>query len=249
MEIKNNNKKIKVALLTGGSGPILNKMYQYLLINTDLKALVISNKVKKKSFFIHTFREYGLWYIWQMTIKKVFYIIFNWCISQKKIKNKGIKLLKWSYKKDEIDIINQLKESGIELVITCGFGKIVSNDFINSFNFCINIHPSFLPSYRGPEPIIWGLLFKDKKFGITAHLLDEQIDNGNIISQSEIKGPILPLHISVEINLSKKIEVISEEIIKFVSDSKQNSTKQSKSQYFPLPNKENRTKIFIDNKF
>lgn len=48
---------------------------------------------------------------------------------------------------------------------------------------CLNVHPSPLPMYRGPNPLFW--MFKEgaKEAGVTVHYLDKGIDTGDIVCQ------------------------------------------------------------------
>ena len=50
----------------------------------------------------------------------------------------------------------------------------------------INIHPSLLPRYRGPNPYIQVIKRGEKKTGVTIHLIDENFDTGAILLQKEI---------------------------------------------------------------
>lgn len=61
----------------------------------------------------------------------------------------------------------------------------------------VNVHPSFLPQYRGPNPYLQTILHGEKKSGITFHLIDEKFDNGGILEQKEIE--ILPNDTSKEL--------------------------------------------------
>jgi len=54
----------------------------------------------------------------------------------------------------------------------------------------INIHPSFLPFYRGPAPTAWAMERGEKKFGITLHLMDTGIDTGDWLVRRQY--PIKP---------------------------------------------------------
>jgi methionyl-tRNA formyltransferase len=47
----------------------------------------------------------------------------------------------------------------------------------------VNLHPSLLPAYRGRAPENWALINGEKKLGITAHVIDEGMDTGDIIDQ------------------------------------------------------------------
>lgn len=61
----------------------------------------------------------------------------------------------------------------------------------------VNVHPSLLPKYRGPNPYLQAILHQEKISGITFHLIDENFDNGAILEQKEI--PILPNDTSKEL--------------------------------------------------
>lgn len=50
----------------------------------------------------------------------------------------------------------------------------------------VNVHPSYLPKYRGPNPYLQTILHRETKSGLTFHLMDEKFDNGAILAQKEI---------------------------------------------------------------
>lgn len=54
----------------------------------------------------------------------------------------------------------------------------------------VNIHPSLLPRYRGPNPYSQVIMRGEKKSGVTIHLMDENFDTGAILLQKEVE--ILP---------------------------------------------------------
>lgn len=62
---------------------------------------------------------------------------------------------------------------------------------------CVNVHPSFLPKYRGPNPYLQTILHQETKSGITFHLMSSELDKGAIIAQKEIS--ILPNDTSKEL--------------------------------------------------
>jgi methionyl-tRNA formyltransferase len=54
----------------------------------------------------------------------------------------------------------------------------------------VNLHASLLPKYRGAAPIHWAIINGEEKTGCTIFFLDEKVDTGKIIKQSEAKiGP------------------------------------------------------------
>lgn len=54
---------------------------------------------------------------------------------------------------------------------------------------CLNVHPSLLPAYRGPSPGYWVLRKGDRATGVTIHLMDEQLDSGDILMQQAFEIP------------------------------------------------------------
>src|SRR6266567_1927269 len=54
---------------------------------------------------------------------------------------------------------------------------------------CLNVHPSLLPQNRGPEPLFWTFREGNDTTGVTIHLMDEQMDSGDILVQETISVP------------------------------------------------------------
>lgn len=54
----------------------------------------------------------------------------------------------------------------------------------------LNLHPSLLPKYRGPNPYIHVIKNREEKSGVTIHLVDSGLDTGAILDQREVK--VLP---------------------------------------------------------
>lgn len=51
---------------------------------------------------------------------------------------------------------------------------------------CVNVHPSLLPAYRGPNPVYWAVANGETRTGVTYHLIDEGVDTGDILEQREL---------------------------------------------------------------
>jgi methionyl-tRNA formyltransferase len=47
----------------------------------------------------------------------------------------------------------------------------------------VNLHPSLLPLYRGRAPINWAIINGETTLGLTAHVVDEGMDTGDVIAQ------------------------------------------------------------------
>ncbi|MEU7588501.1 methionyl-tRNA formyltransferase [Micromonospora sp. NPDC049230] len=54
----------------------------------------------------------------------------------------------------------------------------------------LNVHDSLLPAYAGFSPLIWALLNGEQEVGVTAHMMDAELDAGNIVLQRSVPvGP------------------------------------------------------------
>ncbi len=50
----------------------------------------------------------------------------------------------------------------------------------------LNLHPSRLPHYRGPDPIFWQLRDGLNPLGVTVHWMDAALDTGDIAAQESV---------------------------------------------------------------
>jgi methionyl-tRNA formyltransferase len=86
------------------------------------------------------------------------------------------------------ETIAAMRRLDIDLVIIMNFDQIVREDFIRSPRCgVINVHPSLLPSLRGPCPVFWALFEGRSEVGVTIHVIEsEEIDAGPIVAQHVI---------------------------------------------------------------
>ncbi len=90
--------------------------------------------------------------------------------------------------------LNKIKDSYDEvisldpdLIVTCAYGQILPKELLDYPKFgCINVHASLLPKLRGGAPIHRAIINGYKKTGVTIMYMAEGMDNGDIISQSEV---------------------------------------------------------------
>ena len=91
----------------------------------------------------------------------------------------------------ENELVQMLRDAGVELVILAGFMRVLKSPLLNAFpRKILNIHPSLLPKFPGLEAWKQALAAGEKVTGCTVHYVDEGIDHGDIIAQREV--PILP---------------------------------------------------------
>lgn len=77
-----------------------------------------------------------------------------------------------------------VRDSGAELTVLARYMQILSNQFAEALDGrCINIHHSFLPSFKGAKPYHQAHARGVKLIGATAHFVTADLDEGPIIEQ------------------------------------------------------------------
>jgi methionyl-tRNA formyltransferase len=83
---------------------------------------------------------------------------------------------------------DQLKALGADIGIVVAYGRILPDSLLNVLPLgFINVHPSLLPKYRGPSPIIAALANGDTQTAVTIIKLVQEMDAGPILAQATIE--------------------------------------------------------------
>ncbi|MBL68911.1 MAG: formyl transferase [Verrucomicrobiales bacterium] len=87
-------------------------------------------------------------------------------------------------KRAERRVLDALEKHEVDFVVLARFMKILSPDFVWRYkNKIINIHPSLLPSFPGPQAYRQAYEHGVKIVGVTAHFVSMHLDEGPIIAQ------------------------------------------------------------------
>lgn len=88
--------------------------------------------------------------------------------------------------RNNIEIINELKNISPDFIIVVAFGQILPKEVLEIPKYgCINLHASLLPKYRGAAPLNWCIINGEKESGNTTMLMDVGLDTGDILLQSK----------------------------------------------------------------
>ena len=91
--------------------------------------------------------------------------------------------------KDEDQMIQLLEAYRVDLIVLAGYMRVIKNPA--SFPApIINVHPSLLPKYKGLNAVEQAMDAGESLTGCTVHYVNEELDGGEVIMQSEV--PILP---------------------------------------------------------
>lgn len=88
-----------------------------------------------------------------------------------------------------------LYDNNVELIVLARYMQILSDSFTNEFEGkIINIHHSFLPSFKGAKPYHQAFERGVKVIGATAHYVTKELDEGPIIEQDtqEVDHEMMP---------------------------------------------------------
>lgn len=211
------SKKAKFAFV--GHGYHLNCLFYEFIKNRLPKPIIITHQKKFHLRDIKSFENNSDLYsdIFELKKKTDFYCIDD--INSKL----AISILN----KHKVDYIFSLSSRFI-------FKKEIINEYKNKI---FNIHPSLLPNERGSGTFTYRILNKKSFCAATIHIVNEILDSGEILIQSQkekLKGEMLPINYIKHTNLIYKslIKIFVKNIV-LGKDFKPTNQKTNKSFYFP----------------
>jgi methionyl-tRNA formyltransferase len=74
----------------------------------------------------------------------------------------------------------------IDIILSVNYLFIIERSLFSKARLAVNIHGSLLPKYRGRTPHVWAIINNESKTGVTAHLIDDGCDTGDIVKQKEV---------------------------------------------------------------
>jgi methionyl-tRNA formyltransferase len=80
-----------------------------------------------------------------------------------------------------------VRATGAELLLVATYHRILPTPLLSNCRAAINLHPSLLPSNRGPNPFFWSIFNGDQLTGVTAHAIAPAFDEGPICMQQSIQ--------------------------------------------------------------
>jgi len=87
----------------------------------------------------------------------------------------------------EHSIVEKLKSFNADIFVVVAYGRILPSMVLDIPKmFCINVHGSLLPQYRGAAPINWAIINGEKETGVTIQKMVFELDAGDSISQEKI---------------------------------------------------------------
>jgi methionyl-tRNA formyltransferase len=91
---------------------------------------------------------------------------------------------------NEYEFLRELRALSPDVIVVVAYGQKLGNEILQMPRFyCLNIHPSLLPKYRGPEPVARALLNGDSHAGVCVVKVVEKMDAGPILGITRVPIP------------------------------------------------------------
>ena len=241
---------MRILIITQNEPFYLTKNLKYLLTilpeNSKVIGCVVSDVSpfgKKESFFTKAKKTYNIFGLKFFAYYALKYLKSKFNSNNnifKFLKSNSIPIITLDEPINESKSVNKIKSFQPDLLISILGNQIFKSPIINlAPKGCINLHTSLLPKYRGLMPSFWVLKNNEIKTGVSIFFVDEGIDSGPIIVQTEIK--INNKTQEELINYSKKIgmEAIAKSV-DLIQKNQLNLIKNDhlKKTYFSFPTKE-----------
>lgn len=84
------------------------------------------------------------------------------------------------------EFLEQLAALNADVFVVVAFRMLPTEVWKMPKHGTFNLHASLLPDYRGAAPINWSIINGDTKTGVSTFFIDEAIDTGNVIGQTEM---------------------------------------------------------------
>ena len=189
---------MRIVIITQNEPFYLAKNLSYLIDILPKHSCIIGCVVadvspfgKKESFFIKaikTFKIFGFQFFIHYSLKYIFSKLNSKKNVFKVLEKNKISPIILSEPINKINSVNKIKSFQPDLLVSILGNQIFKSPILNlAPKGCINLHTALLPRYRGLMPTFWVLKNNEAKTGVSVFYVDEGIDSGPIIVQTEVE--------------------------------------------------------------
>ena len=98
-----------------------------------------------------------------------------------------IEIIKPAALKDEA-LVAELGNTEWDVFVVAMYAKLIPPALLDMpKRGCLNVHPSLLPKFRGPSPILSAILADERETGVSVMRLTETMDAGPVVAQASIE--------------------------------------------------------------
>lgn len=104
------------------------------------------------------------------------------------------------------EVMSRLKEADPDIIVANNWRTWIPPEiFTLPHHGTLNVHDSLLPAYAGFSPLIWALINGENEVGVTAHMMNSELDAGDIVLQRSV--PVGPTDTSTDL-FHKTVDLI-----------------------------------------
>jgi methionyl-tRNA formyltransferase len=92
---------------------------------------------------------------------------------------------------DDRELVSRLEQADPHVIVATNWRTWIPPKIFNLPRLgTLNVHDSLLPAYAGFAPLIWALINGEPEVGVTAHMMNDELDAGDIVLQRAVPvGP------------------------------------------------------------
>lgn len=173
-------KNIKILLITQGMSRLVRPLFEshHHVIGVLESMARDYDDQKSKSVLIGFLKK-----IYGITKKKNIFL-FDFC----RAKNIPYNFI---WKKNANEVVGWVEDLKPDLIVVFSMSQLLKDDILKIPPLgVINLHPSFLPDYRGANPDFWQYHDMEINPGATVHYVNAGEDTGDIIYQERVHIPL-----------------------------------------------------------
>ncbi|MGH3913418.1 MAG: methionyl-tRNA formyltransferase [Pseudonocardiaceae bacterium] len=129
------------------------------------------------------------------------------------------------------EFMSRLKETDPDIIVANNWRTWIPPEIFTFPRYgALNVHDSLLPAYAGFSPLIWALINGESEVGVTAHLMNAELDAGDIVLQRSV--PVGPTDTTTDL-FHKTIDLIGPitvDALALIASGRTDWTKQDRSQ-------------------
>ena len=241
---------MRIVIITQNEPFYLTKSLRHLLNilpdNSEIVGCVVADVSpfgKKESFLTKAKKTYVIFGLKFFTYYTLKYLkskvnsnnnVFNF------LKSNSIPIITLDQPINEDKSVNKIKSFKPDLLVSILGNQIFKSPILNlAPKGCINLHTALLPKYRGLMPTFWVMKNNEKKTGVSVFFVDEGIDSGPIIVQTEVEignrtqEELISYTKKLGMEaIAKSIDLIQKDVVKLIEND------PSKKTYFTFPTKQ-----------
>ena len=108
---------------------------------------------------------------------------------------------------DDAELLAELKGADLDLIVANNWRTWLPPEIFDlPRHGTLNIHDSLLPAYAGFSPLIWALINGEPEVGLTAHMMDGELDAGDVVLQRAV--PVGPADTTTDL-FHRTVDLIS----------------------------------------